>query len=116
MSRQRQAWGLLLVAVVFEVAFALGTGASRAFTRLGPSLFTVATALLGMFFLSRALREIEVGVGYTAWVGMGAVGTVVMGAWLYGEALTPARVLCFLLIIGGVAVLKLADRPRDAGR
>jgi quaternary ammonium compound-resistance protein SugE len=105
-----QAWAYLLIAAVFEVVFALGTNATEGFTRLGPSLLTVAAAAGGIFFLSLALRTLDVGVGYTVWTGIGSVGTVVFGTVIFGESLSAWKVLAFLLIIGGVLGLKLADR------
>lgn len=108
---RRRAWAYLLLASVFEISFALGTNATHGFTRLWPSLLVVVTATGGVFFLSTALRHLDVGVGYTVWVGIGSVGTVLLGAVLFGEALTVPKLLCFALIIGGVITLRVSDRP-----
>ncbi|MFI6602585.1 DMT family transporter [Nonomuraea sp. NPDC050536] len=102
------AWIYLLIAAVFEVAFALGTNATKGFTRLWPSLFTLAAATGGIFFLSLALRTLDVGVGYTVWTGIGAVGTVVLGALIYKERITVPKLLSFAAIIAGVVLLRLA--------
>ncbi|SDK34873.1 DMT family transporter [Nonomuraea jiangxiensis] len=104
------AWIYLLVAAVFEVVFALATNATEGFTQLWPSLITAVAAAGGIFFLSLALKTLDVGVGYTIWTGIGSVGTVVFGTVIFGEQLTPWKVLAFVLIIGGVLGLKLADR------
>ncbi|NYI04725.1 DMT family transporter [Allostreptomyces psammosilenae] len=104
------AWFYLLVAAVFEVVFALATNATHGFTELWPSLLTAAAAAGGIFFLSLALRTLDVGVGYTVWTGIGSVGTVVFGTLVFDEALTVWKVLAFVLIIGGVIGLRLADR------
>ncbi|MFI6482915.1 DMT family transporter [Nonomuraea sp. NPDC050663] len=108
------AWIHLLIAAVFEVVFALATNASEGFTQLGPSLLTVAAAAGGIFFLSLALRTLDVGVGYTVWTGIGSIGTVVFGTLLFQEHVNTWKVLAFLLIIGGVLGLKLSDRPTPA--
>lgn len=108
------AWAYLLIASVFEVVFALATDATHGFTVLGPSLLTVAAAGGGIFFLSLALKTLDVGVGYTVWTGIGSVGTVVFGTLLFHEALTPAKVLAFVLIISGVLGLKIADKLATA--
>ncbi|MFJ8435196.1 DMT family transporter [Kitasatospora sp. NPDC094019] len=110
------AWIHLLVAAVFEVVFALATNATHGFTELGPSLLTAAAAAGGIFFLSLALRTLDVGVGYTVWTGIGSVGTVVLGTLIFDEEMNAGKALAFVLIIGGVLGLKLADRPsgRDA--
>ncbi|MCK2217276.1 multidrug efflux SMR transporter [Actinomadura sp. ATCC 31491] len=110
------AWVHLLIAAVFEVVFALATNATEGFTRLWPSLLTIAAAAGGIFFLSLALRTLDVGVGYTVWTGIGSVGTVLLGAVIFGEEFTPGRALAFVLIIGGVLGLKLADRPARPAR
>ncbi|MEU5127555.1 DMT family transporter [Streptomyces mobaraensis] len=103
------AWIYLLIASVFEVVFALATNATEGFTRLGPSLLTAGAAAGGIFFLSLALRTLDVGVGYTVWTGIGSVGTVVLGSVIFDEPVNAWKVLAFALIIGGVLGLKLAD-------
>ncbi|WP_067699922.1 DMT family transporter [Nocardia jejuensis] len=103
------AWVYLLIASVFEIVFALATNATHGFTVLGPSLLTAAAAAGGIFFLSLALKSLDVGVGYTVWTGIGSVGTVVFGSVVFHEEITVAKVAAFVLIIGGVLGLKLAD-------
>ncbi|MDH6128157.1 multidrug efflux SMR transporter [Kitasatospora sp. GP82] len=104
------AWIYLLIASVFEVVFALATNATHGFTVLGPSLLTVGAAAGGIFFLSQALRTLDVGVGYTVWTGIGSVGTVVFGTIIFHEPLNAWKVLAFVLIIGGVLGLKISDK------
>ncbi|MEV6973441.1 multidrug efflux SMR transporter [Kitasatospora sp. NPDC093806] len=108
------AWIHLLIASVFEVVFALATNASHGFTELGPSLLTAAAAAGGIFFLSLALRTLDVGVGYTVWTGIGSVGTVTLGTLIFGEEMNAGKAVAFVLIIGGVLGLKLADRASGA--
>ncbi|MGI5167165.1 DMT family transporter [Spirillospora sp. CA-253888] len=107
-------WIYLLIASVFEVVFALATNATNGFTVLGPSLLTAAAAAGGIFFLSLALKTLDVGVGYTVWTGIGSVGTVALGTVIFEESLTPGKILAFFLIIGGVLGLKLADKLAPA--
>ncbi|WP_431043389.1 DMT family transporter [Streptomyces sp. P1-3] len=104
------AWIYLLIASVFEVVFALATNATHGFTELWPSLLTAAAAAGGIFFLSLALRTLDVGVGYTVWTGIGSVGTVTLGTVIFNETLNVWKALAFVLIIGGVLGLKLADK------
>jgi quaternary ammonium compound-resistance protein SugE len=108
--QRRRAWLYLLIASVFEVVFALSINASEGFTHWWPSVLVVAAASGGIFFLSTALRHLDVGVGYTVWVGIGSVGTVLLGAVIFDEPLTLAKAGCFVLIIAGIVGLKLADR------
>ncbi|WP_049558843.1 DMT family transporter [Nonomuraea sp. SBT364] len=104
------AWIYLLIAAVFEVIFALATNATEGFTQLWPSLLTAGAAATGIFFLSLALKTLDVGVGYTIWTGIGSVGTVVLGTLIFGEEINLWKALAFVLIIGGVLGLKLSDR------
>ncbi|WP_432141229.1 DMT family transporter [Streptomyces sp. bgisy084] len=100
------AWIYLALAVVFEIIFALGASASHGFTQLKASLITVVGVVGGIYFISLALKTLDVGVGYPIWTGLGAVGTVTFGALIFKEKITPAKVVCFVAIIGGVVGLK----------
>ncbi|MEV0000259.1 multidrug efflux SMR transporter [Streptomyces sp. NPDC048370] len=102
-------WAWLLFSSLFEITFALSTEATDGFTKLGPSLLTVAAASCGIFTLSMALKTVDVGVGYTVWAGIGAVGTVVFGTLIYDEKMTVWKVLAFILIIGGALGLRISD-------
>lgn len=108
-SDKSRAWGFLMIASVFEIIFALSTNASAGFTVLIPSIATVVAAGFGIFFLSTALKHLDVGIGYTVWVGIGSIGTVVFGTILFDEHISIAKVGCFFLIISGIIGLKLAD-------
>ncbi|MER0244489.1 multidrug efflux SMR transporter [Streptomyces sp. HSW2009] len=107
------AWIYLLVAAVFEVVFALSANATEGFTQLGPSLLTVAAATGGVFFLSLALKTLDVGVGYTIWTGLGSLGALGLGAVLFDEGLGLGKVISFLAIVGGVIGLKLTEGPAN---
>ncbi|MFI2030586.1 DMT family transporter [Streptomyces buecherae] len=100
-------WIYLLIAAVFEVIFALSTNATEGFTRLWPSLLTVAAATGGVFFLSLAMRTLDVGVGYTIWTGLGSLGALSLGAVIFDEGLGLGKAISFLAIVGGVIGLKL---------
>ena len=103
------AWIYLLIASVFEVAFALGTNATRGFTRLWPSVFTLLAAAGGIFTLSLALRTLDVAVGYTIWTGIGSIGTVTLGSVIYKERITAPKLVAFAAIIAGALVLRLGS-------
>jgi quaternary ammonium compound-resistance protein SugE len=66
--------------------------------------------LLGsfVFLLGRALQVLQVGTAYAVWTGIGAVGTLLMGALLFGEALNPMKVGGIVLVLAGIMALKLA--------
>ena len=101
------AWLLLCIAGVLEIAFALSMKASEGFTRLTPSLLTVAAGLSSVVLLSLALRTLPVGSGYAVWTGIGAAGAAILGIVLMGESAAPLRLLCIGLILAGVIGLKL---------
>ena len=103
------AWLLVGVAGLLEIAFAFGMKWSEGFTRLTPSLFTVATGLSSVILLSIALRTLPVGTGYAVWTGIGAAGTAILGIAMLGDSAAPARVLCIVLILAGVVGLKLVS-------
>ncbi|UCZ81892.1 multidrug efflux SMR transporter [Pseudomonas sp. L5B5] len=100
------AWGLLLLAAIFEVVFAMGMKYAEGFTRPWPSLLTVAAALGGIYFLTLALRELPVSVAYPIWTAIGSLGTVLLGFALLGESLTPVKLISVGLIVVGVVGLK----------
>ena len=103
------AWLVLLVAGLLEVGWAIGLKLSNGFTRLTPSALTIA-CLVGSFgLLAWSLKVLPVGTAYAVWVGIGAVGTAIVGMVVLGEPTTAARVACIALIVAGVAGLKLAS-------
>jgi quaternary ammonium compound-resistance protein SugE len=100
------AWVILFIAGLFEVAWAVGLKYSEGFTRLWPSVFTAITLALSMFLLGWAVRTLPLGTAYTVWTGIGAIGTVLLGIWLFNEPVTPVRIACIALILAGIVGLK----------
>lgn len=107
-----RAWTMLLLAGVFEIGYALSVGGSEAFTVLSWSIAAIVFFLLTLYFLSAALRTIDVGIGYAVWAGIGAVGAAVFGSVLLNQPLTLIQAFWLAVIIGGVVWLKLADSPK----
>jgi quaternary ammonium compound-resistance protein SugE len=103
------AWIYLVVAGAFEVAWAIGLKYTDGFTRLAPSLWTVVSMVVSLLFLSLALKTLPLGTAYAVWTGVGAVGTAILGIYLFGEPATLARLACIGLIVAGIAGLKLAS-------
>ncbi len=102
-------WFHLLIAGLLEVAWAVGLKQTAGWTRLWPSLITVALMIASFFFLSLALRTLPIGTAYAIWTGIGAIGTALIGIYIFDEPRTAARLVCILLIISGVVGLKLAS-------
>ena len=103
------AWVLLLIAGLFEIGWAIGLKYTDGFTRLWPSVFTAVSMIVSVAMLSWAMRSLPVGTAYAVWTGIGAVGTVILGIVLFGEAMTVARMACVALIVTGILGLKLAS-------
>lgn len=102
-------WIILFCAGLLEVVWAVGLKYTHGFTRPLPSVVTAAAMLASVLLLGVALRGLPLGTAYAVWVGIGAVGTVIAGAMLFGETLSPQKVLGVVLITGGIAALKLAQ-------
>ena len=100
------AWIYLALAALFEVAFATSMKASNGFTQFWPSVATVVGVIGGITFLTLALRSLPVSIGYPIWVGVGALGTVILGAILFGENITIIKIASIALIGIGVAGLR----------
>ncbi|KGD66694.1 multidrug resistance protein SugE [Alcanivorax nanhaiticus] len=101
------AWVYILVAGLLEIGWALGLKASDGFSRPLPTTFTLIAAALSFWLLALAMRDLPAGTAYAVWSGIGAVGTVLLGIMLFGESLSPARLLCLTMIVGGIAGLKV---------
>ncbi len=102
------AWILLVIAGLLEVTWAIGLKYTEGFTRLWPSVGTLAAMAASVWLLAIAMRTLPVGTAYAVWVGIGAVGTVALGIVLFGEAASAARLASVALIIAGIVGLKLA--------
>ena len=103
------AWLILFVAGLFEVGWAIGLKYTDGFTRLWPSLWTLASMGLSVVLLSYALKSLPVGTGYAVWTGIGSIGTALLGIYLFAEPATAARLACIGLIVAGILGLKLAS-------
>jgi len=103
------AWVYLVVAGLLEIAWAVGLKYTEGFTRLWPTVFTVAALAGSMALLALALRGLPLGTAYAVWTGIGAVGTAVLGILLFGESAAAARLVCIGLILAGIVGLKLAS-------
>lgn len=102
-----QAWGLLLVAGLLEVVWAVGMKSTEGFTRLWPSVIVTVIALVSFWLLGLAMKVLPVGTAYAVWVGIGAVGAAIAGMLIYQEPATALRLACIALILAGVVGLKL---------
>jgi quaternary ammonium compound-resistance protein SugE len=102
------AWLLLIIAGLCEIVWAIGLKYAEGFTRLWPSVITVAAMLVSIVLLGIAMKSLPVGTSYAVWVGVGAVGTAILGIVLLGESASAGRLLSLGLIVAGIVGLKLA--------
>jgi quaternary ammonium compound-resistance protein SugE len=101
------AWLYLLLAGLLEVAWAIGLKYTEGFSRLVPSLLTIAAMALSLALLGLALKALPVGTAYAVWTGIGAVGTAALGIYLFDEPATAARLASIGLIVAGIVGLKV---------
>jgi len=101
------AWIVLFVAGLMEIGWAIGLKYTEGFTRLVPSVLTLACMAGSILLLGLALKVLPIGTAYAVWTGIGAVGTAILGIALFGEPATAARLACIGLIVAGIIGLKL---------
>lgn len=102
-------WIILFLAGLFEIAWAVGLKYSDGFTRLVPSLLTAIAMLISVVLLGWAMKGLPLGTAYAVWTGIGAVGTVIVGIFLFGESMAPLRLLSVALVVAGLIGLKLSN-------
>ena len=103
------AWFVLLLAGLFEVAWAVGLKYTEGLTRLVPVLATGASMVVSLALLGLALRSVPLGTAYAVWTGIGTVGTAALGMALFREPATPMRLACIGLIVIGIVGLRLVE-------
>ncbi|TKR33713.1 quaternary ammonium compound efflux SMR transporter SugE [Luteimonas gilva] len=102
-------WTILVLAGLLEIGWAIGLKYTEGFTRLWPTLGTVAAMVSSIVLLGVAMKSLPVGTAYAVWVGVGAVGTAILGMVLLGEPSNPGRLISLGLIVAGIIGLKLAS-------
>ena len=102
-------WVILVLAGLFEIGWAIGLKYTEGFTRLWPSLWTVAAMIVSLALLGLAMKSLPVGTSYAVWVGVGAVGTAILGIVLLGEPASAGRIASLALIVAGIVGLKLSS-------
>lgn len=105
------AWFILFLAGLLEIGWAIGMKYTEGFTKLVPSVLTIAAIVASMWLLSVAARTLPIGTAYAVWVGIGATGAAVLGVTLLGEPLPPARAVCLALLVVSIIGLKLTAAP-----
>jgi len=104
------AWIYLIIAGLFECGWAIGLKYTEGFSRLTPSILTVAAMAISFWLLSTAMKTIPVGTAYAVWTGIGAVGVAIMGMVLFGESRDVFRIISLVLIVSDIVGLKLVSK------
>jgi quaternary ammonium compound-resistance protein SugE len=105
---ESRAWIFIIVAGLLEMVWAVGIKYSNGFSRPVPTVITVVAMLASMWLLAQAIRVLPAGTSYAVWVGIGAVGTAILGIVLLGESRQPLRLLSIAVIVAGIVGLRLA--------
>lgn len=100
-------WGILVLAGIFEIFWAVGLKYTDGFTKLVPSLFTIIAMLVSFWLLSLSLKTLPLGTAYAVWVGIGTIGTVIAGIMLFGDSINIIRIISIAFIILGIIGLKI---------
>jgi len=103
------AWVYLFVAGILEAGWATAMKYSEGFTRLWPSVLTIVMMVGSTWLLGLSLKHLPLGTAYGIWTGIGTVGAAVVGILAMGDPANPIRLLCILLIVAGIAGLKLTS-------
>lgn len=103
-------WLVLVIAGIFEVWWAVVLKYSEGFTKLVPSVLTVIGMIASFYFLSLALKELPLGTAYAIWTGIGTIGTVILGVFLFKEPIDFVRLVCIGFIVAGIIGLKLVSQ------
>jgi len=110
---QSVAWLVLFVAGLCEIGWAVGLKYTEGFSRLWPSVGTVAAMVASVVLLGLALKALPLGTAYAVWTGIGAVGTAILGIVLFNEPRDALRLVCIALIVAGIVGLKLVTPAAD---
>lgn len=102
-------WLVLVLAGLFEIAWAIGLKYTEGFTRLWPTVGTVGAMVISLGLLGIAMKSLPVGTAYAVWVGVGSVGTAILGIVLLGEPANTGRLVSLGLIVAGIVGLKLSS-------
>ena len=109
------AWVLLSVAGILEVVWAFFMKQSDGFTRITPTAIMIVAMIGSVWLLSVSMKSLPLGTAYTVWTGIGAVGAFAVGIAVLDEQVSPMRIVAALLILSGIALMKLSDAGLHQG-
>lgn len=101
------AWTVLIIAGLFEVAWASLLDETEGFSRPGPTVGFLVTLAISMYLLSAATKTIPIGTGYAVWVGIGSVGAFLVGVFVKGDETSTAQVAAIGALVASIVAVKL---------
>lgn len=105
-------WIILMVAGLFEVAFAFCLGKAKGaegWPMYAWYLGFLVSLTISMALLIKASQTLPLGTAYAVWTGIGAVGTVLVGIWVFKEPATFLRMFFLVTLIGSIIGLKVVS-------
>ena len=103
------AWVYLAIAGLFEIVWASAMKQSEGFTRIGPTIVTLAAMIVSFALLSLSMKSLPLGTAYTVWTGIGAVGAFLVGILVFGESASAMRIAAAVLIVAGLMLMKASS-------
>jgi quaternary ammonium compound-resistance protein SugE len=103
------AWTYLVIAGLLEICWAVGLKYTDGFTKLIPSIFTITTLALSIFLLAKAAQTLPIGTAYAIWVGIGALGTAILGIYLFKEPVSAMRIIFLAMLLISIIGLKMTS-------
>ena len=102
-------WIILFIAGLFEVGWAVGLKYTEGFTKLWPTVGTAVAMIISLWLLGIAMKTLPLGTAYAVWVGVGAIGTAILGIFLFHEPINLGRIISLMLILGGIIGLRMSS-------
>ena len=103
------AWFILVLAGFLEIGWAFFMKKSPGFTLPVPTAITLVLMIASFVLLSISMKTLPLGSAYAVWTGIGSAGAFLVGIAFLGEAATPMRMLAAVLIVAGIAMMKISS-------
>jgi quaternary ammonium compound-resistance protein SugE len=100
-------WIYLVLAGIFEIAWAIGLKYTEGWSKTLPSIITILLMIASFYFLSLSVRSLPIGTAYAVWTGIGTLGAAILGVFMFGESFNFSKAICILLILTGIIGLKV---------
>ena len=103
------AWIVLIISGLFEIGWAMGLKYSEGLTKLNPTIFTIVTLSVGMYLFAKATHVLPISTAYGVWVGVGTIGTAILGIVLFQESISLMKLMFLVMLLVSIIGLKLSS-------